>query len=328
VLHSTGGDSEHGAGDAVQGTDQQRQPQQPKPQRRPQPPPEPEQQPPTGPNLPPQLRQLLALLTEFGGKYGTAAVLVAWLTHIDPFGGLHWDAGAVTFGLVTFLPLMLFDAALMLPDYSIEDPEQQRAVTGMFLGTAPLLQAGGGSSKDGGNGGGRDGGASSNTPADSAATSSSSEAGVSEETLAAAAAAAAAAGAPVAIVQLSPQEQSQPASAGGAGSSAAVGPLLRLRVALGLLQQVYTRANPGIGLSPLSELAVVLVATLADEMLYRAVGLTLLGLWLRWALVGCGDDTLWRIAASSSGRAWGGVQRVPVLAERRRHPCAARAPGM
>jgi hypothetical protein len=52
-------------------------------------------------------------------------------------------------------------------------------------------------------------------------------------------------------------------------------------VALELLQQVYTRANPGIGLSPVAELGVVAVAVLADEMLYRAVGLTLLGLWVR-----------------------------------------------
>jgi hypothetical protein len=41
---------------------------------KPGPPEDPEQQQPPGPSLPPQLRQLLALLTEFGGKVGVVAL--------------------------------------------------------------------------------------------------------------------------------------------------------------------------------------------------------------------------------------------------------------
>lgn len=77
------------------------------------------------------------------------------------------------------------------------------------------------------------------------------------------------------------------ADSSSSSSKGSLNPLLQLRVSMGLLQQVYTRANPGIGLSPAAELLVVLVATLADEMLYRAVALTLLGLWLRWVLWCC-----------------------------------------
>jgi hypothetical protein len=37
-----------------------------------------------------ELKGLLALLVEFGGTFGTAAVVLGYLTHVDPFGGFHW----------------------------------------------------------------------------------------------------------------------------------------------------------------------------------------------------------------------------------------------
>jgi hypothetical protein len=243
---------------------------------------DPEDPPPSGPNLPPQIRQLLALLTEFGGKLGTAAVLIAWLTNIDPFGNLHWDQADVQFGLLTFLPLMLFDASLMLPDYSISDPQEQRAVTGMFVGEPQILNM---PPKDTPTP--NTSSSSSGTAGDAVSTassSSSSEVSDAEARRMAdaleAAAASADPGAPIVIMQQQQQPDGQPGST-TTSSSSSLDPLLRLRVSLGLLQQVYTRANPGIGLSPAAEAVVVLVATLADEMLYRAVALTLLGLWLR-----------------------------------------------
>jgi hypothetical protein len=261
--------------------------------------PDPEDPTPSGPNLPPQIRQLLALLTEFGGKLGTAAVLIAWFTNIDPFGNLHWDQADVQFGLLTFLPLMLFDASLMLPDYSISDPQEQRAVTGMFVGEPQLLSippkdpASTNASPSSSSGTAGD---AASTPSSSTASSSSSSSEVSDAEARRmadaleAAAASADPGAPIVIMQQQ-QPDGQPGSSNSSsgssnssGSSTGGGsldPLLRLRVSLGLLQQVYTRANPGIGLSPAAEAVVVLVATLADEMLYRAVALTLLGLWLR-----------------------------------------------
>jgi hypothetical protein len=241
--------------------------------------------PPSGPNLPPQLQQLLALLIEFGGKLGTAAVLIAWFTHIDPFGGLHWDQQQVLFGLGLFLPLMLFDAALMLPDYTISDPQEQRAVTGLFVGEPQVLST---PPTDGSSTSSSKGEESSSKAEDGSSSSSSSSNSESVSDAEArrmadaieAAAAGASPGAPVVIMQQQ-QQEGVTSDTGNSGSSAGLNLLLRLRVSLGLLQQVYTRANPGIGLNPASEFVVVLVATLADEMLYRAVALTLLGLWIR-----------------------------------------------
>lgn len=256
--------------------------------------------PPPGPSLPPQLRQLLALLTEFGGKLGTAAVVIAWFTHIDPFGDLHWDAAQVQFGLATFLPLMLFDAALMLPDYSISDLDEQRQVTGMFVGQPELLSGSTPPPPSSSSGEAAGAAGSEDSTANSSTSSSSDGASSSRDKTAAAdaearrmadiiekAAAGASPDAPLVIMQKQPQQAAADSSSSSKGS---LNPLLRLRVSMGLLQQVYTRANPGIGLSPAAELLVVLVATLADEMLYRAVALTLLGLWLRDRLFEAGFD--------------------------------------
>jgi hypothetical protein len=165
---------------------------------------------------------------------------------VDPFGNVHWSLADVLLGLATFAPLLVLDALLMLPDYSIS-PEESQEVAGMFFGDPEALR----NMSSG----------SINVTAITELDSSSSESGA-DLTAAAAAGAADSNG-----------------SAGGSSSSP--NPVLRLRVALELLQQVYTRANPGIGLSPVAELGVVAVAVLADEMLYRAVGLTLLGLWVR-----------------------------------------------
>ncbi|EFJ51587.1 hypothetical protein VOLCADRAFT_87755 [Volvox carteri f. nagariensis] len=52
-------------------------------------------------------------------------------------------------------------------------------------------------------------------------------------------------------------------------------------MALELMQESSIRNNPGSRLTPVQEAVVILVAVTAEEMLYRAVLLTLLGLWLR-----------------------------------------------
>lgn len=165
---------------------------------------------------------------------------IAWFTHIEPFGNLHWSSADVLLGLATFAPLLALDALLMLPDYGI-GPEDSQEVAGMFFGNPEALR---------------------NMSACNISVAADPNALPSQD-----------------------GSSSGPAAdntaAPGSSSSSSGNPLLRVRVALELLQQVYTRANPGIGLSPVAELAVVVVAVLADEMLYRAVGLTLLGLWVR-----------------------------------------------
>jgi hypothetical protein len=179
---------------------------------------------------------------------------------------------------------MLFDAALMLPDYTISDPQEQRAVTGLFVGepqvlsTPPTDSSSSTSISKGDEGSSKAEDGSSSSSRNGIESVSDAEARRMADAIEAAAAAASP-GTPVVIMQQ--QQEGVTSDTSSSGSSAGLNPLLRLRVSLGLLQQVYTRANPGIGLNPASEFVVVLVATLADEMLYRAVALTLLGLWIR-----------------------------------------------
>jgi hypothetical protein len=189
---------------------------------------------PSGPRLalPPRVWRLLALLTQYGGVYGTAAVVIGWLTHVDPWGGLHWDAADVAFGLQLYAPLLLLDAALMLPDHSLPPGESLDAAA-MLVGDASAL-----------------GLSSPTTGAPRSGGGSSS-------------------------------------SEGAAAAEDAGGLLLRLRLGLDLLQQLYTRANPTAGMNPAAEALVAVVASLADEMLYRSVGLTLLGLWMRCVMSAC-----------------------------------------
>eukprot|EP00879_Flechtneria_rotunda_P006254 GHRR01006573.1.p1 GENE.GHRR01006573.1~~GHRR01006573.1.p1 ORF type:complete len:720 (+),score=349.27 GHRR01006573.1:621-2780(+) len=215
-------------------------------------------QPPRPPHLPPRLQYLLLLLTQFGGVYGTAAVVVAWFTQIDPFGGLCWNADHILYGLQTFLPLLVLDALLMLPDYSIR-PEDSQAVAELVLGDPDAIRNWG-------------------------ETGLTVTAAVDEH--------AAADGSSKDTISTSGSSGSSAGSTSSSIRNTFGSLLLRVRLALELLQQIYTKANPGAGLSPVSELFVVCVASLADEMLYRAVGLTLLGLWIRDRLYEGGADEI------------------------------------
>jgi hypothetical protein len=181
---------------------------------------------PSGPpELPPRARRLLALLVEYGGVYGSAACLIGFFTHIDPFGAFHWDADDALQGLRLYAPLLLFDALVMLPDYSAKE-DQADQISRLFFGPG--------------------------------------------------AAAAAAAGT---------DDAASPATAAATPLADAPPPpplMLRVQVALELLQSFQTRANPGIGLPLWQETLVGAVGSLADEMLYRAVALTFLGGWIPW----------------------------------------------
>lgn len=86
-------------------------------------------------------------------------------------------------------------------------------------------------------------------------------------------------------------------------------PLLRLRVALEVLQSFQTRANPSAGLPVWQEASVAAVASLADEMLYRAVALAFLGGWLRDRAyeAGADDEVLFPTMLLGGGAAPGGT---------------------
>jgi hypothetical protein len=198
------------------------------------------------PELPPAARRLVALLVEYGGVYGSAACLLGFFLHLDPFGGFHWDAADAALGVQLYAPLLAFDALVMLPDYSARE-DQADQISRLFFGpgvvaAAASVAAGEGADKEGegsGKGDGKDG----------------KEGGAQ-----------AAAKAP-APPPPAPANEEPPL-------------LLRLQVALELLQSFQTRANPGIGLTLPQEALVGAVGSLADEMLYRAVALTFLGGWI------------------------------------------------
>lgn len=61
------------------------------------------------------LQRFLALLVNLGGIKGTLAVVGAAALHLDPFGGFRWDGADVALGLALASPILILDAALMVP---------------------------------------------------------------------------------------------------------------------------------------------------------------------------------------------------------------------
>eukprot|EP00198_Chlamydomonas_reinhardtii_P004319 XP_001693655.1 predicted protein [Chlamydomonas reinhardtii] len=184
---------------------------------------------------------------EYGGIYGTAAVVLGAITGVPAFGpgGVRWEAGDVGLGLALMAPALALDALVGLPDWSTRREEDAKQLVRLFVDPQALaaerkaLQGAKGST----------GG--------SAAARSDSGGGASTAA----------------------EEESAAAA--------------RLRMALELMQETSVRNNPGARLTPLQELAVICVAVAADEMLYRAVLLTLAGRWLRDRFYEAGaDDTL------------------------------------
>jgi hypothetical protein len=64
----------------------------------------------------------------------------------------------------------------------------------------------------------------------------------------------------------------------------------RVKVSLDILQGHILRNNPTASISPAAELGIIFVGCLADEMLYRAVVLTLFSFWLRDRFYEAGFD--------------------------------------
>lgn len=58
------------------------------------------------------------LATRYPALYGTIAVAAGYFLHLDPLGSLHWNTHDALLGLKCAVPILLLDAALMLPDYS------------------------------------------------------------------------------------------------------------------------------------------------------------------------------------------------------------------
>lgn len=66
-----------------------------------------------------RLRYWLVLLVQYGGIYGTAAVVLGAITGVPAFGpgGVRWEAGDVGLGLALMAPALALDALVGLPDW-------------------------------------------------------------------------------------------------------------------------------------------------------------------------------------------------------------------
>eukprot|EP00877_Chromochloris_zofingiensis_P005819 jgi/Chrzof1/15238/Cz09g32170.t1 len=241
---------------------------------------------------------MIAFLTEYGGVFGTAAVVTGWVTHVDPFGGLHWDLHDVLTGLKLFLPLMVFDALVMLPDYHIRPDISTSAakvsvgdMTGNGLIEHNLRRRAERLRKKAAITGTAPPGDHSTTPA---APASSTTQPVSDDLTSGRLT--------TSTPQSAPHDHSSPVKFrpsfmvedddgnAAAGTNSFSKLVVRSKMTLEMLQQYNARDHPGRALSPTAEVLVIAVSALAEEMLWRAVGLTLLGLWLRDRLFEAGFD--------------------------------------
>ena len=74
--------------------------------------------------------------------------------------------------------------------------------------------------------------------------------------------------------------------------------------AASLFQTIKVRANPGQGLSPAQELALIVVGHVADEMLARGVVLGVASLWVRDRLYEADSLTMWTETANDQAAPW------------------------
>ncbi|KAG1677476.1 hypothetical protein FOA52_001932 [Chlamydomonas sp. UWO 241] len=249
-----------------------------------------------------ELNRLLELLVEYGGVFGTAAVAIGLLTNVDPFGGFHWDQSDIITGLLVFAPVLALDLVLTLPDFS-SSPEEAKQTMRLFVKPELLDRLQIEQRK-------LDTEKALAEAAAAVAASAAAAAAVAAETSGSGAPAAASPGAPLPGTSSGRGKIERGVSRGGGSVGdglyvsitelAAAAPLTgaatstrKLKLALEMLQEFYLRNNPTAIMAPATELFVILVSCLADEMLYRAVLLTLAGAWVRDRMVeGGADDVL------------------------------------
>ena len=86
-------------------------------------------------------KQFLTALVSNGGLKGTLALLIAKLIGVDPFGNFHWSADDVALALVMQLPILLADAAVMLPDFKELKQAAGAGAAGAGAGAPPAKPA-------------------------------------------------------------------------------------------------------------------------------------------------------------------------------------------
>ncbi|GAX72659.1 hypothetical protein CEUSTIGMA_g115.t1 [Chlamydomonas eustigma] len=245
------------------------------------------------------------------------------IAHTDPFGNFHWNPSDLTVGLLFFIPSLAVDAIFMLPDYS-STPDQAKDTMRLFI-KPELLQrlqdaqrriTSEVESKHVQNSG-TAGASSLLQSTETLPNTSTPKPNYEPLTMAPPGAASKdvhSEGMPKMGLPLdgpaSPGNDSSKRNKmyamGDAGDmymsvsaiaeGAELGPVeaagRKLRFALDMLQDYYMRNNPTASMLPVTDLIVILVACLADEMLYRAVLLTLVSYWIRDRLYEAGVEDL------------------------------------
>ncbi|BDA40622.1 hypothetical protein COCOBI_01-2750 [Coccomyxa sp. Obi] len=79
------------------------------------------------------LERVIKTLTISPGLTGTLAILSGRLLNLDPFGSLRWERHDAYVGLLCILPLLLLDAALMLPDFQKFNADERKRAVAMKL---------------------------------------------------------------------------------------------------------------------------------------------------------------------------------------------------
>ncbi|KXZ43746.1 hypothetical protein GPECTOR_81g195 [Gonium pectorale] len=273
---------------------------------------------PGGGGLSFRLRYWILLLTEYGGIYGTAAVVLGALCHVDALGGLHWDQGDVALGLGLMAPVLLFDALVGLPDWSTRGEDEAKAVVSLFVDPKLLAaakeerqellaarkrqQAAAGGSAQGksgrhGDGGSADASETATTtgrPTGSGGGGDALDAAMEAVTAMAASSASGADGSGGAVESgTGGAAHGSPAGAAAATTGGGGGPPPS--------PESSVRNNPGARLTPLQEAAVIVAGVTAEEMLYRAVLLTLFGRWLRDRAYEAGAEETLTLLAGPGG---------------------------
>jgi hypothetical protein len=197
---------------------------------------------------------------------------------VDPFG--HFDLSKpedLVLGMQLFLPVLLVDAAVLLPDYSVP-PSRARSLSRLFPGAE--------ADPEGGE-------ATSSSSSSSSAGDSQQQQGPGSATLGEAGHAAEGSRAAEAAFASSSSSSGDGGGGGGGQQDLPLAATLdRVKATLDVLQRHFLRDNPTAGISPVAELSIICVSCLADEMLYRwaracwLLGCTGAGLG-SWLAAGC-----------------------------------------
>lgn len=77
----------------------------------------------------PELKLLIDLIVEYPATRGTIAAVLGYLVHINPLSTLHWNQDDVVLGMLFALPVFLWDALIMIPNWDAPKEEKKMKLT-------------------------------------------------------------------------------------------------------------------------------------------------------------------------------------------------------